>query len=313
MCQYIVNKCIQPIDFGYNMLYLYRLLRVNIGSKRQAPGNRSTQSHASPKGTGRLPKTERMMSNNQATQKFWYYWTDILHTIPKNLFSSGFLFARRGGQIPLRFVLFPYIKDKKQNSRGDFLKYRRSGQTTPAVCFVSLYQNQKQNSRGNYRGRLPMQPTFLKVILILGIAFGLTVPAFAAESKSANKSEKNVKAEKIEKKAEGRNVIKTEAKEITGQVSAISKDYIAVIYQTGKNTENEMGIYIEGIPELERVKDFGQIQSGDTVTVEYAVATERDKDDNEFARHMVKKIIFVKKAPPPPPETDVMISDEAEE
>lgn len=151
------------------------------------------------------------------------------------------------------------------------------------------------------------------MILILGIAFGLTVPAFAAEGKSAGKSEKSVKVEQSENKAEERNVIRTELKEITGQVSAISKDYIAVIYQTGKNSENERGIYIEGIPALEHVKDLGQIQTGDSVTVEYAVATEKDKDDNESARHVVKKIIFIKKAPPLPPETDVMISDEAEE
>src|SRR3989338_6727660 len=109
-CQYIVNKHSQPIDFGYNMLYLYRLLRLNIGSKRQAPGNRSTQSHASPKGTGRLPKTERMMSNNQAAQKFWCYWPSLndlregicnLFAIPGKSISQGFLFARRSGQIPL--------------------------------------------------------------------------------------------------------------------------------------------------------------------------------------------------------------------
>ena len=167
------------------------------------------------------------------------------------------------------------------------------------------------------------------MILILGIAVGLTVPAFAAEEKSSGKvgktvvkeeakiqksetSDKTQKVDKSESKEE-RSVIKTESKEITGQVSAISKDYIGVIYQTGKNSENEMGIYIEGAPQLERVKDLTQIQAGDTVTVEYEKVSEKDKQDNEFARHVVKKIIFVKKAPPPPPETDVMISDEAEE
>src|SRR3989338_6467870 len=103
-CQYIVNKHSQPIDFGYNMLYLYRLLRLNIGSNRQAPSNRSTQSYAPPHqtskcclfgvGVGRLPKTERMMSNNQAAQKFWCYWPSLnnlcegicnLFSVPENL------------------------------------------------------------------------------------------------------------------------------------------------------------------------------------------------------------------------------------
>ena len=129
-CQYIVNKHSQPIDFGYNMLYLYRLLRLNIGSKRQASSNRSTQSYAPCTvryRAGRLPKTERMMSNNQAAQKFWCYWPSLndlregicnLFAIPGKSISQGFLFARRGGQIPLRFVLFPYVKNKKRNSRG---------------------------------------------------------------------------------------------------------------------------------------------------------------------------------------------------
>jgi hypothetical protein len=180
-----------------------------------------------------------------------------------------------------------------------------------AVFRFVTSNNSKRNSGGNHRR--PKMNFLGKAIVICGLIAGLAVPTFADEGKSAGKSEKSVKAEKSEKKAEGRNVIKTESKEITGQVSAISKDYIAVIYQTGKNSENEMGIYIEGFPKLERVKDFAQIQAGDTVTVEYDVATEKDKDDNESARHVVKKIIFVKKAPPPPPETDVMISDEAEE
>lgn len=155
-----------------------------------------------------------------------------------------------------------------------------------------------------------MQPIFLKTLLILSLITGLAIPASAAKEKASGKEQKS---ESKQEKAEGRNVIKTEAKEITGQVSAISKNFIAVIYQTNKNSESEMGIYIEGAPQLEHVKDLSQIQAGDTVTVHYDKVSEKDADDKEFARHVVKKIIFVKKAPPPPPETDVMISDEAEE
>ena len=148
------------------MLYLYRLLRLNIGSKRQAPSNRSTQSYAPPHqtskcclfgvGAGRLPKTEKKMSNNQAAQKFWCYCPSLndlregicnLFAIPGKSISQGFLFARRSGQIPLRFVLFPYIKDKKQNSRGDFLKYPEAD-TTPTLRFVSLYQKRETKRWG---------------------------------------------------------------------------------------------------------------------------------------------------------------------
>lgn len=142
----------------------------------------------------------------------------------------------------------------------------------------------------------------LKAIVICGLVAGLTTPAFAAEEKSAGKGAKG-------KQTEGRNVIKTVSKEITGQVSAISKNFIAVVYQANKNNEYEMGLYIEGVPELERVKDFAQIQAGDTVTVVYDEATEKDEEDKEFARHVARKIIFVRKAPPPP-ETEVLVSEE---
>src|SRR3990167_423576 len=104
------------------MLYLYRLLRLNIGSKRQASSNRSTQSYAPCTvryRAGRLPKTERMMSNNQAAQKFWYYWTDNLRTIPENLLFRDFFFSARLAETPppalFRFVL---SNNPKRNSGG---------------------------------------------------------------------------------------------------------------------------------------------------------------------------------------------------
>ncbi len=172
-----------------------------------------------------------------------------------------------------------------------------------------------------------MRDTFVKTILIVGLVIGLAIPGSAVEDKSAEKSvkeskdSKDVKAEKSEQgdkaekkeRMEEHNILRITAKSITGQVSAISKDYIAILYQTDKNQEYEMGIYIEGIPKLERVKDLTQIQAGDTVTVEYDVATEEGEDDKEFARHIAQKIIFVKKAPPPPPETDALISVETKE
>ncbi len=163
-----------------------------------------------------------------------------------------------------------------------------------------------------------MQPTFLKIILILTIIFGLTLPARAAVEKSPVKAEKSAAKEGSkptaksadDKNSEESNIIKSVGKEITGQVSGVSKDYIGVIYQADKNTESEMGILIKGVPVLERVTGLEQIEMGDTVTVEYSEVTERDDNDQEIMKHVATKIIFVKKAPPPPAETSVLTSEE---
>ncbi len=101
-------------------------------------------------------------------------------------------------------------------------------------------------------------------------------------------------------------------KTITGLVSGISKDYIGVIYQDKKNIEYEMGIYIKDASELERVKDFSEIQAGDTVTVQYDEVSTIGEDGQETSRHVAQKIIFVKKAPPPAKESDTLVSDGGE-
>ena len=83
-----------------------------------------------------------------------------------------------------------------------------------------------------------------------------------------------------------------------------------MIYQGEKNIEYEMGIYIEGTPELERVKDLAEIGAGDTVRVQYDKVSEIGEDGKGVARHVAKKIIFVKKAPSPAAEDNTLISDE---
>ena len=95
-------------------------------------------------------------------------------------------------------------------------------------------------------------------------------------------------------------------------VSGIDKNYIGVVYQKDDGTESEMGLSIEGTPQLDRVKDLSAIQMGDTVSVEYAVITEKGEGDEEINRHVARKITFVKPAPPPPPETTVMTSEESD-
>jgi len=142
-------------------------------------------------------------------------------------------------------------------------------------------------------------------IAALLLAALIVVPQMALAQEEGNSGSANVKEE-----AKEEVVTSVSSKEITGQVGGISKDYIGVTYLGEKNIEYEMGIYIEGTPELERIKNFAQIQIGDTVTVKYDEVSEMGEDGKEIARHVAKKIIFVKKAPPPAPEKDALISDE---
>ncbi|GEM_PF-6523896 len=144
----------------------------------------------------------------------------------------------------------------------------------------------------------------MKLILICGLIAGLTVPALAAEDDAQSGDDVN---------SEESNVIKSVGKQVTGQVSGISKDYIGIVYQADKNTEREMGVMIKGVPTLERVKELNEIEMGDTVTVEFSEVTEKDENDQEVMKHVATKIIFVKKAPPPPAETTVLTSEESEQ
>ena len=150
----------------------------------------------------------------------------------------------------------------------------------------------------------------MRLVLICGLTAGLTLPSWAADEKAKAADEKSSdKKSEAAEPAVG-DVVKTTAEQVTGQVSGIDKHYIGVVYQKNDGSENEMGIFIEGMPQLERVQDLSQIQMGDTVNVQYDVITEKGAGSEDVSRHVAKKITFVKPAPPPPPETTVLTSEE---
>lgn len=145
-----------------------------------------------------------------------------------------------------------------------------------------------------------MHPTFFTTALILGLIAGVTATGFAAEEKSSDREQKSVSKQE---KSGAEYVPKTVGKEISGEVTGISKDFIAVMYreEVATGVEYEMGLNIEGVPQLERVTDISQIEVGAMVTVQYEEITERDDQDKEVTKRFARKIILTKTAPPPPP------------
>ena len=125
--------------------------------------------------------------------------------------------------------------------------------------------------------------------LVAVLVLGFVNSGFTQVSK-----EKKPEAPKETKK----NIIKTVSKEIAGEVTGISKNFIAVAYKREKGVESEMTFAIEGIPNLERIKNLEDIQLQDTVIVGYEESTEIDEEGKEFTRRVAKTIKFVKPAPP---------------
>lgn len=161
------------------------------------------------------------------------------------------------------------------------------------------------------------------MILILGIAFGLTVPAFAAEDKSSAKSGKQEKAEaKAEKSAapvQKEKKIKKlleenfpdpdpeEAKTkgtqemLEGRVSGAGYNGLAVELPSPRKGEpSEIWFdYVKGL-KLSGVQSLSEIEEGDVVSVSYK--------EGEDGRKFLKEVRFVRKKPVEP--ENIMVSTE---
>jgi hypothetical protein len=129
----------------------------------------------------------------------------------------------------------------------------------------------------------------LSLRLAIGLVLFLTATVFAQQKQEANEKKGPLAV----------------MKQVTGQVSAIDKRCIAVVYKRDAAGEYEIPLTIKEPPKLEHVKELNQIKMGDTVTVQYEQMTEISKDGKEIiGEKFAKTIIFLKPAPPAPPEKE---------
>ncbi|MEK7299304.1 MAG: hypothetical protein AAB066_05380, partial [Candidatus Margulisiibacteriota bacterium] len=146
------------------------------------------------------------------------------------------------------------------------------------------------------------------------IAFGLTVPAFAAEEKSSAKVEKaEAKAEKAavteetKPAAAAAEMPKAEppkeemaSKTMTGEVAGISPSFIAVIYDQDEKSAYEMALNLDAKVKIVGKKNISEIRAGDTVTVSYDEKFQKDeKGDIRINGRKVTAISFVREGKKP--------------
>lgn len=95
-------------------------------------------------------------------------------------------------------------------------------------------------------------------------------------------------------------------KEVTGEVSAIDKHCIAVVYRHDPvEGDYELPVTIKNPPRMKHADSLDQVKAGDTVTVEYEQITDTDADGKEIVGDkFAKTVILVKPAPPPKPEKE---------
>lgn len=97
----------------------------------------------------------------------------------------------------------------------------------------------------------------------------------------------------------------TLAKEVQGEIGAIGKDYITIIYERDaqKGIEYEMWLPIEKDKiKLVHKRSLEQLNIGDIVRVQYEEITEEYKEGPRLSRK-AKVISFVKPAPQKPEQT----------
>ncbi len=135
----------------------------------------------------------------------------------------------------------------------------------------------------------------IQIVLVVALAWGLTAFGFAQQAKE-------VKKEKIE--------TTSVTKEVQGEISGISKDFIAIVYERDveKGIEYEMLLPIEKGIRLVHKQTLDQIKVGDIVSVQYEEVTEEYKEVPRQKR-TAKIISFVKPAEkkPEPVESETAV------
>lgn len=103
-------------------------------------------------------------------------------------------------------------------------------------------------------------------------------------------------------------------KGISGEVSAISKDFIAIVYRrdAAKGTEEEIALPIAKDVIIEHKKSLSEIGAGDLVDVEFEEISE-ETGEGPKSKRVAKVISFLRAAPAPKSESTVLVSGQGRE
>jgi hypothetical protein len=128
-----------------------------------------------------------------------------------------------------------------------------------------------------------------RIWLAIFLFFGMAAFGFAEETKE-------VKKEKEE-------VVK---KEVMGEVSGISPNFIAIVY--GQNQEKqsslEMAFDLNKDVVVTHKKSLSEIGMGDTVKVDYDQITKTKDDGTKISRRLARMVTFLRKAAKKPELTE---------
>lgn len=146
-----------------------------------------------------------------------------------------------------------------------------------------------------------IQTTIITAALIIGMGLSETAIAFAQDKQGEEESKETKKAGRV-------------VKGISGEVSAISKDFIAIVYRrdAAKGTEEEIALPIAKDVIIEHKKSLSEIGAGDLVDVEFEEVSE-ETEGGLKSRRVAKVISFIRSALPPKPESSVLVSGQARE
>lgn len=102
-------------------------------------------------------------------------------------------------------------------------------------------------------------------------------------------------------------------KGVSGEVSSVSKDFIAIVYRrdAAKGTEEEVAFPIAKDVKIEHKKSLGQIGIGDMVDVQFEEVTEETKEGIKSKR-VAKVITFLRAASLAPVSASVPEDEEEE-
>ena len=99
-------------------------------------------------------------------------------------------------------------------------------------------------------------------------------------------------------------------KTVTGEVSAITSNFIAVLYGSDKDTSYEMALYLDKEVKVAHKKSLKEIVQGDTVAVSYEESAEiKEGEKPKVLAKVVKEVAFLSAAQKKP-ESSALVTPE---